>query len=52
MAAEDLPLISEVVSGQATGTRPLHLNIKGLGVFPGIRRPRILWLGVAEKWRD
>ena len=46
MAAEDLQPISEVVSGQAAGTRPLHLNIKGLGVFPGIRRPRILWLGV------
>jgi 2'-5' RNA ligase len=46
MAAEDLQPISEVVSGQAAGTRPLHLNIKGLGVFPGVRRPRILWLGV------
>ena len=46
MAADNLPPISEVVSGQAAGTRPLHLNIKGLGVFPGIRRPRVLWLGV------
>ncbi|MCX5841519.1 MAG: RNA 2',3'-cyclic phosphodiesterase [Deltaproteobacteria bacterium] len=46
IAAEGLQPISEVVSGQAAGTRPLHLNIKGLGVFPGIRRPRILWLGV------
>lgn len=46
MAAEDLQPISEVVSGQAAGMRPLHLNIKGLGVFPGIRRPRVLWLGV------
>jgi 2'-5' RNA ligase len=46
IAAEDLQPISEVVSGQATGMRPLHLNIKGLGVFPGIRRPRVLWLGV------
>ena len=46
MAAEDLQPISEVVSGQAAGTRPLHLNIKGLGVFPGIRRPRVLWLDV------
>jgi 2'-5' RNA ligase len=46
MAAKDLQPISEVVSGQTAGTRPLHLNIKGLGVFPGIRRPRVLWLGV------
>jgi len=46
MAAEDLSPISEVVSGQAAGTHPLHLNIRGLGVFPGIRRPRVLWLGV------
>jgi 2'-5' RNA ligase len=46
ITAEALQPISEVVSGQAAGTRPLHLNIKGLGVFPGIRRPRVLWLGV------
>ena len=46
MAADNLPPISEVVSGQAAGTRPLYLNIKGLGMFPGIRRPRVLWLGV------
>lgn len=46
MAAEDIQPISEVVSRQAAETRPLHLNIKGLGVFPGIRRPRVLWLGV------
>jgi 2'-5' RNA ligase len=46
MAADNLPPISEVVSRQAAGMRPLHLNIKGLGVFPGIRRPRVLWLGV------
>jgi 2'-5' RNA ligase len=46
IAAEDLQPISEVISGQAAGTRPLHLNIKGLSVFPGIMRPRVLWLGV------
>jgi 2'-5' RNA ligase len=46
ITAEALQPISEVVSGQAAGTRPLHLNIKGLGVFPGIRRPQVLWLGV------
>ena len=45
-AADNLPPISEVVSRQAAGMRTLHLNIKGLGVFPGIRRPRVLWLGV------
>ena len=49
MAADNLPPISEVVSRQAAGMRPLHLNIKGLGVFPGIRRPRILWLGVGPE---
>ena len=46
MAIEGLQPISEVVSGQAAGTCPLQLNIKGFGVFPGIRRPRVLWLGV------
>ncbi|MBI9085962.1 MAG: RNA 2',3'-cyclic phosphodiesterase [Desulfobacterales bacterium] len=25
---------------------PLHLTVGGLGVFPGIKRPRVLWAGL------
>jgi 2'-5' RNA ligase len=27
---------------------PLMLSAKGVGVFPGIRRPRILWVGIHD----
>jgi 2'-5' RNA ligase len=27
-------------------TRPFQVDIQGLGVFPNIRRPRVLWLGL------
>jgi 2'-5' RNA ligase len=42
----DVDAIAEVVAGQATVVRPLYLEVKGLGVFPGLRRPRVLWLGI------
>jgi 2'-5' RNA ligase len=29
------------------GTAPLQLRAEGLGVFPDLRRPRVLWLGLA-----
>lgn len=35
--------LTEVVSGFS----PMEIYAKGLGVFPGIRKPRVLWAGVA-----
>jgi 2'-5' RNA ligase len=31
----------------ATGVTPFELTLHGLGAFPGLERPRILWVGVA-----
>ena len=31
----------------ATGAAPFELALHGLGAFPGLERPRILWVGVA-----
>jgi len=28
------------------GTSPLHLQISGLGVFPGLKQVRVLWVGI------
>jgi 2'-5' RNA ligase len=34
---------------QATASIPtLELELRGLGVFPNLRRPRVLWIGVEE----
>jgi 2'-5' RNA ligase len=46
IAADDINAISEVVAGHAAGVRTFHLEAKGLGVFPGLRRPRVLWFGI------
>lgn len=32
----------------AAGEEPFTLGLHGLGAFPGLERPRILWVGVAE----
>lgn len=32
----------------AEGGEPFTLGLHGLGAFPGLERPRILWVGVAE----
>ena len=46
IAEGDLETVSETVAGQTGGVRPLHLEARGLGVFPGLRRPRIIWIGI------
>src|SRR2546427_253326 len=32
----------------ATARAPFSLSLHGVGAFPGIERPRILWVGAAE----
>lgn len=46
IATDDINVVSEVVAGHAAGARTFHLEAKGLGVFPGLRRPRVLWFGI------
>ena len=36
-------VMDESVRGQA----PISLKAKGIGVFPGIKRPRVIWTGVS-----
>jgi 2'-5' RNA ligase len=46
MAADNVSAVAGVVAGQAAGVRPLNLEVRGFGVFPDVRRPRVLWLGI------
>lgn len=39
--------ISVAVADTARCHNPIRLAIQGLGVFPGIKRPRIIWVGMA-----
>ena len=44
--ADDMDSISGVISGTAEGGSPISLQAKGIGVFPGVKRPRVLWVGL------
>jgi len=36
------------VEGVARGSAPFVLSFSGLGVFPNVRRPRVIWVGVDD----
>ena len=39
--------IAEVIEATVRDFSPLILFTKGLGVFPGIKKPRVLWIGIS-----
>jgi 2'-5' RNA ligase len=39
--------ITEATGEAAQGVSPFHLEIKGLGVFPNLRRVQVAWVGVS-----
>jgi len=38
--------IGRALLASANGFAPISMTAKGFGVFPGIKRPRVLWVGV------
>jgi 2'-5' RNA ligase len=46
VAAEREAELVAALGRAAAGARPLSLVVRGLGVFPDVRRPRVVWLGV------
>jgi RNA 2',3'-cyclic 3'-phosphodiesterase len=47
--AADTEKVARAVSESVTGYAPISLAIKGIGVFPGIKGPRVLWLGISKR---
>jgi 2'-5' RNA ligase len=43
---EDVPDIKDAVSEVCNGFGPFMLRLKGMGVFPDLRRSRVLWVGL------
>jgi 2'-5' RNA ligase len=39
--------ISETVSKTVEGFAPILIQAKGVGAFPGVKRPRVLWVGLS-----
>jgi 2'-5' RNA ligase len=44
----DTEKVERAVSESVTGHPPISLAVRGIGVFPGIKRPRVIWLGVSN----
>jgi RNA 2',3'-cyclic 3'-phosphodiesterase len=45
----DTEKVAKAVSESVTGYPPMSLAVKGIGVFPGIKNPRVLWLGISKQ---
>ncbi len=39
--------LAAAVQDAARGTGPVRLDVRGIGVFPNARAPRVVWLGVS-----
>ena len=46
----DTEKVGRAISESVKGYRPISLVVKGIGVFPGIKRPRVIWLGISEQF--
>ena len=40
--------VSECINEAVEGQRPFRVTVGGTGVFPNIRNPRVLWIGLSE----
>ena len=43
---DKIPSIAQALTDAVAGILPLTLSARALGVFPGIRNPRVIWVGL------
>lgn len=41
-----LSLICDIIESASKTNNPFEINLEGLGFFPNIRQPKILWIGI------
>ena len=46
---QDVDRLNEAVRRVCAGSGVLQLRAAGIGVFPGVRRPRVVWAGVDDR---
>ena len=46
IATETIPELTKVLSEAARGITPFHLELGEMGVFPNLRAPRVVWVGL------
>ena len=48
IAEERAPDVLDALGRAAEGIQPFVMSVRGLGAFPDLRRPRVVWAGVGE----
>lgn len=48
LTADEIESIEKTLHGPLEGLKPFQLNLKEIGGFPSLRRPRVLWIGFGE----
>ncbi len=43
----DIKNVGQVITESVKENGPISLQAKGIGLFPGIKRPRVIWIGLA-----
>ncbi len=49
---DHLDKIGDAMAGAAIEFPPVTLTVRGIGVFPGIKRPRVIWVGLGGDIRS
>jgi len=47
VAVDKISEITRAIEVATRGVSPLHLEVKGLGAFPNLRRVQVVWVGVS-----
>ncbi|MCA1960265.1 MAG: RNA 2',3'-cyclic phosphodiesterase [Desulfomonile sp.] len=45
--SETIPTIRKILEPELALQQPFSVAVRGLGAFPGLNRPRVLWVGVS-----
>jgi RNA 2',3'-cyclic 3'-phosphodiesterase len=46
VSVSNLDMLQEALLAEAAGHKPLEFSVGGLGGFPSLQRPRVVWVGV------
>jgi 2'-5' RNA ligase len=44
--SEQSTAVAQAMGAAVVGSAPIQLSAQGMGVFPGLRKPRVLWIGL------
>ncbi len=49
---EDVKKVGDAIISAAGENAAITLRAKGIGVFPGVKRPRVIWTGIAGRTKE